>query len=594
MAYSSRTFEDATPARKVTGIAVPEHRSNFSKSINAKPSFKDIKARMAAQKRAQAASEAGSRGEPNTDRTYESALTSQRSHEMLPESTLDAQVAAVASLDSISKPSSKDGKAKIPNQKRLPDDSQATLIDSQSLPPSQISPGKGLPSDSKKTRPRHDLMGPPSSPHQSVSHDDLIHFPLNSRPATQKKSNLAAERPSSADGPLHLANRHASSAAAKVGNLTSAPMRPRRKPVTKKAEDEASNNAAPRDFEDPQDLESQPSLRQRSEPLREDEVPDGTLLVEKAVTESRSPTKQDMFKAYESFEVVKHNNKMEKIESPMQCLKLLESAQVRIQARSLDIHGFRKLQNVVRDQSPNASIWQEGYKVEELLLPLLEWLELPLPPPANDSDLGHTLDLQTQMLSTVRLLLKHHRPYAAPFLAHTLSTLLVARTHFSGTEHIVSGLEETLSWIVAHGRPRECMATICDMIEHDLGARAYELALHTLSALLHRLHRSPTDGEGGLGQQFRIRSSNDDNKDLGDRGGEDDALARRLGRITTALLDDRDLVTRRAAIEVALEFYYCVPEEAFFSLVTRQNENQRNVLLYYLSRHQKVHDRVEE
>ena len=578
--------DESNPNRTKAESSAPtfpaEEKSQFSKSMSAVPSgkssLKEVKARMAAQKKAEAVASRPNSAQDIARKASEETSTSKPSLKEVKARLAAEKKAESANEKPPSRPESRHKALEEPSVVQT----RPTITASESKPGFQKTTAshseKAGVADYKRTKPRYEFTAPTQSPPPQTTLDDLVTAPILAKPAAQKKSQPVSERPRSADAPTPHLNRQGSATNVKVGNLTSAPMRPRRKPAVKKAENESSNTA-PLDLGDALDLGDQQGLKLRPEPLKEDEIPEGDLIAEKASTKVfGKPTKQEMFNVYEAFELLKHSSDVEKVESPLHCLKLLESAQVRIQARSLDIHGFRKLQNLIRDQGSNSTIWQDGYKIEELLMPLLEWLEEPLPSP-SEIDMSHALDLRTQILLTVRLILKHHRQFAKFFYTHALSSLLVLREHFSGKEHIVSGIEETMSFIVGNCNAKQCMNTICDMLEHDLGDRAYELALHTLSSLLHRLHRHPSNGGGGLGQQL---------------GHGDENLARRLGRTTTALLEDRDLVIRRAAIEVALEIYYCVPEDDFFKLIAQKNENHRNVILYYLSRHKKVHDEEEE
>ena len=573
-----RSIEDLSPSKKKSMATLVDHKSTFSKSTNLAPngkSTKEMKPRVAVQKKIPSQSAAiGSHSYTATSHSTQSSEI----HEERAANTPDDRIGE--SQDSMqghtSKPTLRDVKAKLGAYKRTFDANQTPAAEGSRAQlglDSTHSPEKPRLMDYSKSRPLASNSAHVLSPGgKGANLDDVATFTSLGQRTQPRNLNAVNERPRSADAPTPGLARQASSNSIKFGNLASAPMRPRRKaPMMKKTNSEPLNSM-PTDLRESLDLATRSDLKPPTELSKEDEDPEDGLETGTTITETAVHPEAEVFKTHESFDAVKHSSQMDKIESPLHCQKLLESAQVRIQARSLDIHGFRKLQNLIREQKSNSAIWQDGYKVSELLLPLLDWLESPLVD-LPTTDFNHALDLHKQILSTIRLLLKHHRQYARASYPHTLSTLLVAREHFNEKEHIVSGIEDAISEIVIHCNPKECIGTICDMIEHDLGTRAYELALHTLSSLLHRLHSAPKDG--GLGQKL-VPGDND--------------LAQRIGRITTALLEDQDLVTRRAAIEVAMEFYDCVAEEDFFQLVTRKDESHKNVLIYYLSRHKKAHD----
>ncbi|KAJ4300287.1 suppressor of tub2 mutation [Collariella sp. IMI 366227] len=99
-----------------------------------------------------------------------------------------------------------------------------------------------------------------------------------------------------------------------------------------------------------------------------------------------------------------------------QNLRLLDSGISKVQQKSLDVHGFRKLQ---------------GF--DALVTGLFDFLESPLPqvPPEK------TQDVKAQVLATIKLLLRRMRSSFHPHVSRGLESLLRARAAYDGRTHMV-------------------------------------------------------------------------------------------------------------------------------------------------------------
>ena len=252
--------------------------------------------------------------------------------------------------------------------------------------------------------------------------------------------------------------------------------------------------------------------------------------------------------------------KAENVDNPMLARKILESGIVRIQARSLDVHGFRKLQALI--PSAPASIWEEGYKLQELLVPLLDYLEASNK--FNDvRDAIRDLDIKTQILVVIKLLMKNHARFFEPFYPQTLSALVMARKHYHPSTHMVAGIEETASDVITNcGPPAACISSMLDLLDVDRASESRIMALEVLQALLHKSHldRYPLED------------------------------VERMSRLTTALLDSPKLEVRRATLDMALELRYNLDEEHFWTLLANTKNESKGLITYYLARNQAVHE----
>ena len=255
----------------------------------------------------------------------------------------------------------------------------------------------------------------------------------------------------------------------------------------------------------------------------------------------------------------RHIRKSENIDNPMLARKILESAIVRIQARSLDVHGFRKVQALI--PSAPVSVWEEGYKLQELLVPLLEYLEAPNN--FNDvRDAIRDLDIKTQILVVIKLLMKNLPQFFEPFYPQTLCALLAARKHYHPSTHMVAGLEETAEDVIAKcGPPNICISTVLDLLDVDRATDTRTMALDVLKVLLHKSHmtRDPSDVD-------------------------------RIGQVATTFLESTKPEIRRAALEMVLELRYNVAEDHFWALLANTKNESKGLITYYLARNQSIHE----
>lgn len=289
------------------------------------------------------------------------------------------------------------------------------------------------------------------------------------------------------------------------------------------------------------------------------QVFDHQLLAE----EPASPEYHQKWLAVEAAERRRISNS-ENIDNPRLARKILDSGILRVQSRSLDVHGFRKLQALIR--TSEESIWEGGYKFDELVLPLLDYLETP-----NDestSRIGKAQDLKTQVLVTVRVLLQHQAKYFYNYHPRALTAVLAARKHYSSTSHIVCGLEETAESIIHQCDPSPCIDSVLDLLETELteGAQTNTLfmGLYVLAGLLHR------------GQEEGRTLHLSEEQEV------------RLGRMGARCLSDTNSDIRRAVIEFVLELYDTVDQERFWGLVTGAKEDHRSLITYYLARKRAV------
>jgi len=160
--------------------------------------------------------------------------------------------------------------------------------------------------------------------------------------------------------------------------------------------------------------------------------------------------------------------------------RLLDSGITRVKAKTLDVHGFRKLQGLIRD---NKAILAED-KFDALLLGLFEYLEVPLP----SLTLEKAQDVRAQIIATIKLMLNRDSDAFKPNILRGLSSLLVTRSAYDARAHLVSGLELLAEEFVILAEPDSTAKKITALLQTEEmsteGCRTLSMGLHILKELL--------------------------------------------------------------------------------------------------------------
>ena len=250
---------------------------------------------------------------------------------------------------------------------------------------------------------------------------------------------------------------------------------------------------------------------------------------------------------------------------PNMARRMLDSGIVRMRAGTMDGHGFRKLQGMLWTKN---DIWDDHTAFDETLMALLEYMESPDgSEPRNISKA--VLDLKTQVLVTIRMMLSHYREFFSTFYPLALSAMLSTRKHYGSNSHIVSMLEETAEDIVDNCDPRLCIDAVLDLLEtekiDEKGNRTRIMGLYMLAGLL----RTNTS-----------RKENIDNLSASEMN--------RLWKLSLEGLGDTDSDIRRAAIEYTLGLHDVVqPKNRFWEMVASAREDHRNLITYYLAKRER-------
>lgn len=249
----------------------------------------------------------------------------------------------------------------------------------------------------------------------------------------------------------------------------------------------------------------------------------------------------------------------EQVDSPekiRQNSRLLDSGIAKIKAKSLEVHGFRKLQSLIRD---SRTVFTDE-RFEALLLGLFEYLEDPLAGTPPD----RAQDVKAQILATIKLLLKKERDNFRPHVSKGLESLLQTRGAYDTRAHVVSGLELLADELVVLGDGPEMVVVLARRLQACAdtsveGCRTLGMGLHVLREMLDkRAEFVPTAGE----------------------------LAHLAG-LAGRCLDSADSGVRMDAVKFCVSLHERVGEGPFWAALRGVKEDPKSLITYYIVKRQR-------
>ena len=237
--------------------------------------------------------------------------------------------------------------------------------------------------------------------------------------------------------------------------------------------------------------------------------------------------------------------------------RLLDSGIARIRAKSLEVHGFRKLQSLIRDSK---TVFTDE-KFEALLVGLFQYLEEPLLNVAPDK----VQDVKAQILATIRLLLRRERDNFQPHVSKGLESLLQTRKAYDSRAHIVSGLELLADDLVTIGDGSEIVVVLSRRLrgcaDTDVeGCRMLGMGLHVLKTMLERgtTDFRPTEGE-----------------------------VARLAELAGRCIDSADSGVRMDAVQLCVALHAHVGEPTFWEALRGVKDDPKSLITYYIVKRQR-------
>jgi CLIP-associating protein 1/2 len=253
-------------------------------------------------------------------------------------------------------------------------------------------------------------------------------------------------------------------------------------------------------------------------------------------------------------------------EKSKQNLRLLDSGISKVQQKSLDVHGFRKLQSIIRDSdTKSATPLITDDKFGALVQGLFDFLESPLAHLAPEK----AQDVKAQVLATIKLLLKRMRPAFQPHVSRGLESLLRARAAYEGRTHMVSGLELLAADLAALGDASEIVLVLSRM----LGALDVDAAM----------------GGGGPGRSLSMGLHV--LKEMMDARGAgfspSDAELEALAALASRCLESLESAVRMDAVLLCVALHARVGDARFWEAVKGVKEDPKSLITYYIVRRQR-------
>ena len=237
--------------------------------------------------------------------------------------------------------------------------------------------------------------------------------------------------------------------------------------------------------------------------------------------------------------------------------RLLESGIARIKAKSLDVHGLRKLQSLMRENKVSYT----DNKFDAMVMGLFGYLKDPL------AELKPTkaLDTKTQILATIRVLLKKERVNFQPHVAAGLDAVLTARAACQNRAHMASGLELLADELVLLGDASDMVMSLTQRLRDctDMtpeGCRTLSAGMYMLRSVLERRGGGayePVDGE-----------------------------IERLAELARRGIESADTGVRKDAVELCVGLHARIGESRFWDALKNAKEEPKNLITYYIARRQ--------
>ncbi|GAO15663.1 hypothetical protein UVI_02019220 [Ustilaginoidea virens] len=231
--------------------------------------------------------------------------------------------------------------------------------------------------------------------------------------------------------------------------------------------------------------------------------------------------------------------------------KLIDSGITKIKNKNLEVHGFRKLQSLIRDSRTALA----DDKFEALFLGLFRYLEDGLPGMTAEK----VQDVKAQILSTIKLLLKRERDMVQPHISKGMESLLQARGAYDTRAHIVSGLELLADELVTIGDGSELVAVLTTRLQSCSdgtaeGCRTLSMGLHVLKEMLEkRAEFAPTEGE-----------------------------VTRLTALAARCLESADSGVRMDAVKFCVSLHDRVGDAGFWESLKDIREDPKSLITYYI------------
>ncbi|KHJ36165.1 putative heat repeat containing protein [Erysiphe necator] len=238
-----------------------------------------------------------------------------------------------------------------------------------------------------------------------------------------------------------------------------------------------------------------------------------------------------------------------------QCPPLLVSGIKKILSQNLDVHGFRKLQGIIREIK---SEWSEN-KFGILLSGLFDYLEAPLTSLTPEK----RQDVKVQVLATIKLMFKKDPEAFKPYLTKGLGSLLKIRSIHDSRAYIVSGLELLSSELIMICEPSSTIDNILSQLEMK---EATETENRCLSMGLLMLKEVLNIKKSFIPSDTQLEN---------------------LSNLAIKCLNSDDSGVRMDAVQLCVAIHERVGGETFWKVLDGMRDDPKSLITYYIVKQQK-------
>ncbi|PHH71361.1 hypothetical protein CDD82_6553 [Ophiocordyceps australis] len=244
-------------------------------------------------------------------------------------------------------------------------------------------------------------------------------------------------------------------------------------------------------------------------------------------------------------------------EKTHQTWRLFESGITRIKARALDVHGFRKLQSLLRD--PRTPLPDDTF--DALVANIVDYIQ----DPQTQLGADRAQDLTTQALHTLNLLVARDSPALQAHIPPALAALVRTRSRYDSRVHLVSGLELLASRLVhaLSSSPTPAMDFLAPRLDAYCADTSAPTTCRSLSMGLHVL------------------------ADLVGVPASDDETIWRVAGLATRALDASDSGVRMDAVKLCVALHERAGDQVFWQAMQAVGDDTKSLITYYIVKHQR-------
>ncbi|GLA26047.1 suppressor of tub2 mutation [Aspergillus niger] len=253
---------------------------------------------------------------------------------------------------------------------------------------------------------------------------------------------------------------------------------------------------------------------------------------------------------------------------PMKARQTLEKGIPRIHSKSMDIHGYHKLQGLIEFHD---RLFENEEQYSELLDALLG--ELERPPDEKQQYFGRPLDPKAQVLITVRYTFRHMKRLVdnggstmslGEYASRIIKSIIRARKNYDTTCYMAIVMNEAAEEMVSAAEFGDIVKAVVDVVsaeEASLNDRAILMVFNILTDILRqmtsRAAHFPMD------------------------------VLERLGDLASKYLTSEQANIRQKVTQLCVHLHtMTADDEKFWKIIGQVSENTRNLLLYFIAMEQ--------